>query len=455
MKRATYLLFILVYWASVMGVRAQEPWSPLFNGKNLKGWKQLNGTATYQARDGILTGTTVAGSPNSFLCTTKDYGDFILEFDVWVDPRLNSGVQIRSHSYPEYQEGRVHGYQVEIDPSDRAWSAGIYDEARRAWLYTLVDNAEARKAFRQNEWNHYRVETIGTSIRTWLNDVPAANLTDDLDASGFIALQVHGIGDDPKNAGWQVKWKNIRIITDNPARYARQMPESIREISAIPNHLTPQEIREGWKLLWDGVTTNGWRGADKDAFPAKGWEIKDRCLCVNAGTGGESTYGGDIVTTEVFADFELSVDFMLTTGANSGIKYYVVEGLNNGVGSAIGLEYQLLDDSNHPDAKAGVGGNRTCAGLYDLIPPLEGKTVNPPGQWNTARIVAKDNHIEHWLNGKKTVEYDRGTQLYRALVQKSKYAVYPSFGESANGHILLQDHGNKVSFRNIKIKIHK
>ncbi len=452
MKRVGILFLTLILCVLSVDSFGQEPWSALFNGRNLKGWKQLNGTAKYSVRDGILTGTTVVGSPNSFLCTTKDYGDFILEFDVLVDPRLNSGVQIRSHSYPEYQNGRVHGYQIEIDPSARAWSAGIYDEARRAWLYNLVDNHEARAAFKQNEWNHYRVEAIGTSIRTWLNGVPAANLTDDMDASGFIAVQVHGIGNDAQNAGLQVKWKNIRIITDNPAEYAREMPEYIKEISAIPNHLTQQEKQQGWKLLWDGVSTNGWRGADKDDFPAKGWEIKDRCLTVCSGTGGESTNGGDIITIETFDNFDLTVDFMLTPGANSGIKYYVVEGMNKGVGSAIGLEYQLLDDVNHPDAKAGVGGNRTCAGLYDLIPPLEGKALNAPGQWNTARIVANDNHVEHWLNGKKTVEYERGTQLYRALVEKSKYAVYPSFGESPEGHILLQDHGNRVSFKNIKIK---
>jgi hypothetical protein len=147
-----------------------------------------------------------------------------------------------------------------------------------------------------------------------------------------------------------------------------------------------------------------------------------------------------------------TLDFKLTKGANSGIKYYVVEGLNSGAGSAIGLEYQLLDDENHPDAKLGVGGNRTIGSLYDLIPALPIRVVNPVGQWNNARIIAKNNRIEHWLNGKKIVEYERGTQIYRALVQKSKYAAYPDFGEAAEGHLLLQDHGNGVSFRNIKIR---
>jgi len=435
-----------------LSLSGQESWTSLFNGKNFKGWKQLNGTAKYEARDGQIVGSTVLSSPNSFLCTAAFYSDFILEYDVLVDPQLNSGVQVRSHSYKEYQNGRVHGYQVEIDPSDRGWSAGIYDEARRAWLYPLGDNPAAQKAFKQNGWNQYHVEAIGHSIRTWINGVPASNLIDDMDSSGFIGLQVHGVGTDAKKAGIKVQWKNIRIMTKDLEKYAWRMPATVKEISTIPNSLTSQEVKDGWKLLWDGKTPAGWRGADKTSFPEKGWEIRDNLLTVLEDTGGESTSGGDIVTVKKYGNFELTLEFRLTKGANSGIKYYVVEGLNNGTGSAIGLEFQLLDDENHPDAKLGVGGNRTIASLYDLIPALSDKTVNPVGGWNTARIVARNNHIEHWLNGKKVVEYERGTQIYRALVQKSKYASYKDFGEAPEGHILLQDHGNRVSFRNIKIK---
>jgi hypothetical protein len=435
-----------------LSLAGQESWTNLFNGKNLKGWKQINGTAKYGVKDGTLTGSTVLSSPNSFLCTIAFYSDFILEYDVMVDPQLNSGVQIRSHSYKEYQNGRVHGYQVEIDPSDRGWSAGIYDEARRGWLYPLGDNSAAQKAFKQNGWNKYHVEAIGHSMRTWLNGVPASNVIDDMDSSGFIGLQVHGVGTDAKKAGIKVQWKNIRIMTKDLAKYTWKMPETVKEISAIPNTLTSRELKDGWKLLWDGESSEGWRRADQAAFPAKGWEIKDKMLTVLEDTGGESSNGGDIITVKKYGNFEMTLDFKLSKGANSGIKYYVVEGLNNGTGSAIGLEYQLLDDENHPDAKQGIGENRTMGSLYDLIPALPDKVVNPVGEWNNARIIAKNNHVEQWLNGKKIVEYDRGTQMYRALVQKSKYAAYPHFGEAPEGHLLLQDHGNRVSFRNIKIK---
>jgi len=454
MKRKILLAAGIILAAQLeMTLTAQEGWQKLFNGKNLHGWEQLNGRAKYKAVDGMIVGSTVVGSPNSFLCTKKFYGDFILEYDVLVDPKLNSGVQIRSHSMKSYNNGRVHGYQIEIDPSDRAWSAGVYDEARRGWLYPLKDNPKAGAAFKQNEWNHFHVEAIGNEIKTWINGVPAADLIDDMDSTGFIGLQVHGIGNDKSKAGIRVKWKNLRIVTNNLDTYRWPYNQNLKQICTIPNTLTPQEIKAGWKLLWDGKTTNGWRGADKSEFPAKGWTIHNGILTVNESGGGESRNGGDIITDKEYGDFELSLEFRLTKGANSGIKYFVKEGLNKGVGSAIGLEYQLLDDKNHPDAKNGVGGNRTLASLYDLIPAASNKPVNPTGQWNKATIICHGNHVEHWLNGVKVVTYDRGTQIFRALVQKSKYKIYPNFGEAQKGHILLQDHGNKVSFRNIKIKV--
>ena len=179
----------------------------LFNGTDLSGWEQKNGTAAYEVVDGVIVGTTVLESPNSFLCTVDDYSDFILQFDVKVDTNLNSGVQIRSHSITEYNNGRVHGYQVEIDPSPRSYSGGIYDEARRGWLADLENNEAGRNAFKNGEWNHFRIEADGPSIKTWINGVQTAQLIDSMDASGFIGLQVHSA----KVEGIQVRWKNITL----------------------------------------------------------------------------------------------------------------------------------------------------------------------------------------------------------------------------------------------------
>lgn len=221
---------------------------------------------------------------------------------------------------------------------------------------------------------------------------------------------------------------------------------------ASDNNLSAKEKQEGWELLFDGKSTDQWRGAHKDQFPEKGWQVQDGVLMVIESGGGESQNGGDIVTKEEFSDFHLKLDFKITEGANSGIKYFVTEGYDS-QGSAIGLEYQILDDEKHPDAKQGNNGEgtRTVGSLYDLI-AAQNKNVKPVGEWNQAEIVVKGNHVEHWLNGEKILEYERGSDQYKELVKNSKYNKFKNFGLAEEGHILLQDHGNRVYFKNIKIK---
>ena len=434
-----------------------DGWVDLFNGKDFSGFNQLNGKAPYRVEDGMLVGKSVMGEPNSFMATELDYGDFILEFDVWCDPSLNSGVQFRSESKPDYNNGRVHGYQCEIDPSDRAWSGGIYDEARRGWLVTLVDNEQGRNAYKKGDWNKYRIEAFGDTIRIWLNGVNTSNLLDNTTSKGFIAFQVHSIGRNESQDGKEIKWKNIRIMTEN-IRANLAKGTLISEVNRVPNTLTQNETATGWKLLFDGNTSAGWRGAHKDAFPDKGWKVGNGVITVSGADGGESTNGGDIVSMGEYSAFELSLEFKITEGANSGIKYFVTEGEKQ-KGSAFGLEYQILDDARHPDAKlfTAFDGSRRCAGLYDLIKP-QNIRFNGVGQWNQAVVkVFPDNRVEHWLNGFKTVEYERGSDAYRELVKGSKYSAKEYnenglFGEAPKGRILLQDHGDEVSFRSIKIR---
>lgn len=189
---------------------AEDGWTSLFDGKSLDGWVQRNGTATYRVEDGCVVGKTTEGSPNSFLCTEKDYGDFELKFEVLVDDALNSGVQIRSASKPEFKNGRVHGPQVEIAING---SAGyIYGEALdTGWLCENRTDPEANAAFKKGEWNQFRVLAVGKSIKTWVNGVPVADLVDEKSnmLSGFIGLQVHGI---KKGTGpYEVRWRNLSI----------------------------------------------------------------------------------------------------------------------------------------------------------------------------------------------------------------------------------------------------
>jgi hypothetical protein len=217
------------------------------------------------------------------------------------------------------------------------------------------------------------------------------------------------------------------------------------------SRFTVPESPNGWIPLFDGTSTAGWRGACRQTFPDTGWVIRDGTLTVLAAGNPNARRGGDIVTLERFSNFELRFEFRITEGANSGIKYFVQENLPNAPGAAVGLEYQILDDDRHEDAKAGKNGNHANASLYDLV-PAENKKNKPAGEWNSARILVRGGHIEHWLNGEKVLEAERGTETFHKLVSESKYVMYPGFGEWKDGRILLQDHGNEVSFRNIMIR---
>ena len=430
-----------------------EDATTFLHGCHLKG-----GKATYSIENGELVGTAVANTPNTFLCTDKEYGDFVLEYEFKVDERLNSGVQIRSRAFDKpttfvdakgktqtIPAGRVHGYQIEIDTDskkNRMWTAGLYEEGRRSWLVPgILDGSE--KAFTEQgraltkvgDWNHVRIEAIGPRLRTWLNGQLRVDVMDGDSQAGFIGFQVHSI---PKElAGTQNRWRNVIL----------------NEIA--PNTLAETEKASGWKLLFDGSSTDAWRSVKSDSFPAKGWVARNGTLTVLPGNGGESVNGGDIVTKITFKAFEFSTEFRITEGANSGIKYFVQPALNKGAGSAFGLEFQILDDVNHADAKLGKDGNRTIGSLYDLITAKQGKLVHPIGQWNYAFIRTDGTKVEHWLNGRLVVSYDRSSEAFRTARAGSKYAdakYGANFGEWESGNILLQDHGNEVSFRSIKVR---
>ncbi len=256
-------------------------------------------------------------------------------------------------------------------------------------------------------------------------------------------------------------YTNPKYAEPKAAGGKKPAPKKTNASSAPPPTASEAEKADGWQMLWDGKTSEGWRSVKSEEFPKSGWTMRDGVLTVHENGGEESAAAGDIITRKRYANFELTAEFKITPGANSGIKIFVQPNLSpidkktgkpTGKGSAIGMEFQILDDALHPDAKLGKDGDRTIGSLYDLIPAPKDKKVQPVGEWNHARILSQGKHVTFWLNGEKTVEFERGSPEFRALVAGSKYRSMPEFGEWADGHILLQDHGNEVSFRNVKLR---
>jgi len=243
--------------------------------------------------------------------------------------------------------------------------------------------------------------------------------------------------------------------TDQAPEPAMDAPDA----TALPNTLTAGEQADGWTLLFDGTTLTGWRGLGREDIPEGHWVVEDGAIRkmdsgnVPTAPDGQPLEGGDIMTVDTYEDFELSLEWKVAPGANSGIKYNVGEALSVSMApatAALGFEYQILDDDLHPDAQNGP--NRTAAALYDLIGPNDAKVLRPVGEFNEARVVFSGPHGEHWLNGQKVLEFDLGTPDFDARLAASKYAPIEGFADRRAGHIVLQDHGNDVWFRNIKIR---
>ncbi len=378
--RCPFISAILLLCALAGPVVAADP-MPLFDGKTLEGFRQIGGKASFEVVDGSILGGTIPNQPNSFLRTEREYGDFILEYEFKIDERLNSGVQIRSLSIPEYRNGVVHGYQIEIDPDvarGRLWTAGIYDESRRGWLAPIENNPAARAAFKPNDWNHIRVEAIGDSIKTWLNGVPAADLVDSMTLSGFIALQVHGIGN-RQDGPFHVAWRNLNI-TD------------------LGRHV--------WKPLFDGRTLANF----KPSSDARSWQVRDGMLI---GTSKASEDRHSILLTEQdYDDFTVRIVYKAISG-NSGLYFRA---------TPVDEPYAVRGFQAEIDAGGAYPG-----GLYETAgrgwvaqPPEElTKRAFKPGDWNEMTVSARGRRIVIHLNGEKTVDLldDQGARSGRIGLQ--------------------------------------
>ena len=408
------LAFILASISCLQMSFGAEDWQNLFDGKTLNGWIQRNGKAKYTVEDGMIVGATVLNTPNSFLCTEKNYTDFILELEFLVEPGMNSGIQIRSHSFKHYKDYRVHGYQVEIDTgtgpyknspknlmadgrpapptAPRCWSGGIYDEARRGWVNDLTRNPAARNAFKQslgllteNQWNHYRIEAVGDRIRTWVNGVPAADLKDDMTSTGFIALQVHG----SKNADKKIKWRNIRI-----------------------QDLTRKENKGPLKaLIVDGQNNHDWKGTTP---VLKSLLEETGLFTVEVATSPKGGQPMDSFKPN-FAEYDVIVANYTGDNWPKETQDALVEYMNNGGGLVI---FHAADNAfpkwkewNEMIAIGGWGGRNEKSG--PMVRYRDGKVVfdNSPGPGGTHgpqhefQIVTRDrNHAitaglpEKWMH---------------------------------------------------------
>jgi hypothetical protein len=428
MKLYTTLLLLIIKFLFSSFIYSQnsndENWEVIFNGLDLEGWHLLNGQHDVEVKDGIIIGNSIEGLRNGFLATKKEYSDFIFEAEIKADPLLhNSGIQFRSRTRDNDPDGRVYGYQAEVDLTPQGWSGGIYDEARRGWLYILEDGkSEAKYAWKNKQWNHYRIEAIGNTNRIWVNNIPTSHLEDDETSSGFIALQIHANSRSADAPGDnRVFMRNVRIQTENlePRPW-----DDIYVLNLIPNTVSPQEENQGFELLFDGETLNNWRGISQLELPDTGWEIQNGELII-VSTGEEELKlpllqapapepGSGILKTEKeYGPFELKFEFKQHEEA-----------------AIPGIEY-LVKESERRTIYGRLAANKTrYVGQWN-----QGVINKNVGEWNIGRIVfTAPNEVEYWLNGRPILRYIRDESF------------------STKGHILFDDYGSTVSYRSIRIR---
>lgn len=379
----------------------------LYNGKNLDGWTPRGGECTFEAVGESIVGTCVPGSPSTYLSTTReDYTDFVFTAELKWEVDGNSGIMFRAQRKPGNKGEIVFGPQAEMEGIDNEWnwSGGLFGQSAGGWLYPLWldEHKEVREALKEDDWNRITIRAVGKSIKTWVNGIPAANYITDDYLKGFFSLQVHS------GKKGKIHFRDIKV----------------KEIERKKGELTD---------LFENGDFSAW--TDSKGGPVSGgWSIENGIVH----RGG--LLSGSINTIAQYQDFDLSFDWKISEAGNSGVKYRVHGNL--------GLEYQVLDDQKHKDGK--LPSHRSAA-LYDLFPVPDDKPIKPVGEWNSGRIVVKGNHIEHWLNGQKVLEVEYGSDAWKQAFAASKYAKHDGFG-SWNGSIHLQDHGDKVWYRNLRIK---
>jgi hypothetical protein len=391
-------------FGQVRGPEFQE----MVRGDSLAGWVQRGGKANFRVEEGVIIGQSSLGSPSSFLCTKRMYGDFVFECEFKVDAGLIAGVQIRSQSVPGYREGAVHGYRVAIDPSDPARMGAICDENRRGWLATIENNADARQAFRPGEWNHLRIRAVGPSIRTNLNNVPMVDVTDRLSLIGFIALEVQST--DVK-APLEVRWRNLRL-QDLGMPWRQAPADGVYLLHPKLGLRTWHQEKTGGQVTW----------------------VKHPGNVIEILPGS-----GNIVTRQGFGDGHYHLEFQVSDNGREG----QANG-NSGVYLQGRYEVQILNSAGQPPA------DNLCGAIYGIKAP-DYNMAYAAGKWQLLDI---DFVAARWdADGKKISSarmtvYHNGTLIHDNVeVPHATTAGQPE--APGDGPLLLQDHGNEVKFRNI------
>ncbi len=354
---------------------------------DLSQFEQKGGEAKYALEDGVLTGTAVWKTPNTFLCTKEKYKDFILDYSIKVDPRLNSGVQIRSQTFIDKNKYEMlRGYQVEIDPSDRAWSGGIYEERGRGWIGSLTNNPKGREAFKNGEWNHYHVEAIGNSVKVWVNGVNTVNLLDAESEAGIIGLQVHEIYDE-EHIGATIQWKDIILITNQFAAHLKKDEALAPEINLLANELSDKEKADGWLLF------------DRDNIPMQqpGMELRPWNISQDQFCSFEDT--NDRLRLKVVdGDFEVKFEYKINKSGMAQLNYgYVGDPYS----------FMLTDDANVDEEVPGhmkAGSIANFMEAFNLSNPERPKPMRLFNQWSQAHIIVSGDNIKHWLNNSLVVD---------------------------------------------------
>lgn len=436
-------------------------WELLFDGKTMNGWRSAKHEGFpeegWTVADGMLQVWENGGAESTHggdLITEKQYENFWLSVDFKMTPGANSGIKyfVRPDLYT-VKEASAIGCEFQILDDELHPDANLGTAGNRTLgsLYDLITADKSQAPLDKEGWNTAWVKVNGNHVEHWLNGVKIVEYERNCQVfnslvacskyknwknfgnhqKGHILLQEHGN---------QVFFRNVMI---------KELPAT--ELAAVEDKsaalMSEYQSGEGWTSLFNGIDLTGWKSIDTGEIPTDGWGVEDGVLVVNP---AGSKRGGDIITEKKYEDFWLSFDYKLTKGANSGVKYFINPGVYDS--PSIGCECQVLDDENHPDAKLGVAGNRTAGSLYDLIKADKSKADWKQLDWNTCWIIVKGDHVEHWINGAKVVEYDRNTQEFDALVKYSKFKNREGFGNHKSGHILIQDHVDMVYFKDIKIK---